>query len=384
MGGPAVGRQDVLRFRLRQHQLDREPGSAAGSTDVGLLAFGVQDTGTDGAAWALAIRGLPTIDPGSIAFAWTLRGAPHAYPRWDLAVVAVATAPWSEADAAKRIFDAAKPLGAAGIPALEGLRVVASHLREIVSEPTVKGDVSGRLTERLDPPYLRFCRPCDTTHVYEMPFRLAALHAGLELDPGTSPPVLRGARGLRPPLYGRLAGDATARFDVLRSYLRFYGPARVTDAATFLDAPVKDVKAHWPPDAVEVEVEEGQASRRPASRFVLPDDLDALTGGGGNGSASSVRLVGPYDPYLQLRDRELLVPDETRRKDLWRVLGRPGAILAAGDVVGTWRPRASGRRLTVLVQPWGTLTAEQRAGVQEQAERLAGHRGVQLTAVTET
>lgn len=350
---------------------------------MALLDFGVQDTGHDGAAWALAIRGLSSLDPADVAFAWTLRGAPHAYRRSELAAVAVATAPLSEADAAKRIFDASKPLKAAGIPTLDALRVVANHLRDIVRTPTPKGDVSGRLTDMVDEAYLRFCRPCDTTHVYEMPFRLAALQAGLELEPGTSPPVMRRIAGHRPNGYRRLATEAVARVNVIRSYLRFFGPARVSDMATFLDAPPKDLKAHWPTDAVEVVVTEDETSGRPQPRFMLTDDLDAITAAGSGGKTPTVRLVGPYDPYVQLRDRELLVPDEAHRKDLWRVLGRPGAIVADGEIIGTWRPRTSGRRLTVRIEPWGPLRARDRAAVEEQAELLAAHRGADLAQVAE-
>ncbi len=103
--GSVVGRSDVLRFRFQRQELHREPGTAAGPLDVALLDHGVQDTGADGATWALAIRGRRR-SADDLALAWTLRGAPHAYRRADLAAVAVATAPLSEADAAKRIFDA--------------------------------------------------------------------------------------------------------------------------------------------------------------------------------------------------------------------------------------------------------------------------------------
>lgn len=375
MAARNVRRQDVLAFRFRRHQLDREPDAGNGPSDAALLDYGVQDTGADGAAWALALRGAGAAGNDELALAWTLRGAPHAYRRSELAAVTVATAPLSEADATKRVFDAAKPLKAAGIPTLEALRVVAGHLRDIVSSPTVKGEVSGLLTERLEQPYLRFCRPCDTTHVYEMPFRLAALQAGLELEGGTSPPVLRRIAGVDPQRYGRLAGEAEPRFDVIRNHLRFYGPARVRDVATFLDAPVKEVEAHWPADAVEVVVEDAPPVGRPGSRFVLADDLDALTEAVPAGPPRTVRLVGPYDPYLQLRDRELLTTDEGRRKGLWPVLGRPGAIVADGEVIGTWRPRTSGRKLVVRIAPWGPLQAGDRALVEAQAERLATHRG---------
>ncbi len=382
MATPTVSRQDVLRWRFRRHQLDREPGAAAGPTGVDLLDYGVQDTGPDGSAWALRIRGAdhPVFD--ELALAWTLRGAPHAYRRAELAQVAVATAPFSEADAAKRMFDAVRPLKAAGVPALEALQVVAGHLRRIVSKPTVKGDASGRLTEVVDPAYVRACRPCATTHVYEMPFRLAPLQAGLDLEPGTSPPVLRRVKGLAPLRFEHLAAEAEDCYDVLRNHLRFYGPARPADAAAFLDASARDVKAHWPEDVVEVTITGEPSTGRTAPRSVLAEDVDDLTTPGDNGPRA-VRLVGPYDPYLQLRDRGLLVADEARRKDLWRVLGRPGAVVADGEVIGTWRPRTSGRRLTVAIDPWGRLGARDRTLVEEQAERLAAHRGVTLAGVSD-
>jgi hypothetical protein len=375
-----VDRQGVLRFRVRRQELDR-PAESGAAGDVALLDYGVQDTGPDGAPWALAIRGALPPGPDELAYAWTLRGAPHAYRRADMDGVAVATAPFSEADAAKRIFDAARPLRAAGIPALKALRVVARHLGDIAAEPIAKGEASTRLTSLLDEPYLRSCRPCDAIHAYEMPFRLAALHAGLELEAGTSPPVLRRLPGADVEAYDRLGGEASPRLDVIRNHLRFYGPARMRDVAAFLDAPVREVKAHWPDDAVEVEVTE--ESDRGAPRFVLAEDADTLVASAVGDPVDEVRLLGPYDPYLQLRDRELLVADEARRKDLWRVLGRPGAILVDGEVVGTWRPRTSGGRLTLRVEPWRRLGRPLMRAVHTQAERLAAYRVVTLAAITE-
>jgi hypothetical protein len=258
-----VSVEDVRHFRFGRHQLDREPvpGHAGEQRDVDLLDYGVQDTGPDGAAWALAIRGVE-ISAADLVYAWTLRGAPHAYRRRDVAAIAAATAPLSEADAAKRIFDAAKPLKAAGIPVLEALHTVAGHLRTIVRAPTVKGDVSSRLAKIVDEPYLRPCKPCNAIHVYENPFRIAALQGGLELEPGTSPPVLRRITGLKPPMYRRLGGEAEPRFDAVRNYVRFFAPARIRDAAAFLDALQADVQRHWPADVVEVRVK-GEAAPRP-------------------------------------------------------------------------------------------------------------------------
>ena len=70
----------------------------------------------------------------------------------------------------------------------------------------------------------------------------------------------------------------------------------------------------------------------------------------------AVRLLGPFDLFLQAKDRPLLVADPRPVKTLWPTLGRPGAVLVDGEIAGTWRPRKSGRTLTVRVEPWTRIT----------------------------
>lgn len=284
-----VTREQVLGYRLRAHQLDRADGHDV--TDVAILDLGVQNTGPDAAGWALVNRGVgpdQAGDPdGKLVIAWTLRGAPHVYRREDIAEVAAAVAPFSDADAAKRIFDAAKPLREAGIGIIDALDEVAGQMRSIVTKPTVKGDMSGRLSNQMGDPYLRFCRPCNVIHLYEQPFRLAALRAGLELQPGTSPPVLQPINGWHGP-----AKKASPRFDVIRAYLHFFGPAAPKTVAAYMDAPVKDVKEHWPAETVEVDVNGVTLS-------ALEGDVADLQ----PSSTEDVRLLSPFDPYLQSRPR---------------------------------------------------------------------------------
>jgi hypothetical protein len=355
-----VSRRQVLGFRVRAQQLDRAHGRLE---DTAVLDLGAQDTGPDGGLWALALRGVDVtaLDPDDLALVWTLRGAPHLYRRADLPAVARAVEPFSDADAGKRIFDASRPLKAAGIGNLEALDAVASAMRSVVTQPMAKGEVSSRLTALMDEPYRRFCRPCDTVHLYEQPFRLATLRAGLELEQGTSPPVIRPVPGFEP------ADEVPDRLEVVGAYLRLLGPATPKQVADFLDAPVKDVKARWPDESVEVSVE-GE------SRWVLAEDEALL----GEEAAEVTRLLGPFDLFLQPKDRALLVPDTSRHKALWPVLGRPGAVLVDGEVAGTWRPRKSGRRLRLEVDSWQRLP---RPAVEEQAERLAAFRGVTLTGL---
>jgi DNA glycosylase AlkZ-like len=372
-----VNRSEVLAHRIHRQQLDRaEAGRPI--TDAAVFDFGVQDTGRDGASWALTNRGVPIRDATEleaspdVALVWALRAAPHYYRRSDLAEILVATSPLSDKDAAKRVIGADKPLKAAGIPALAGLAEVATQMRHVVTGPLVKGEVSTQLTARLDPPYLRYCGVCKATHSWEVPFRISALYAGLELEPGTSPPVLRRISGWPRRTPGPAPDPLAApqSLQPIRNYLRFLGPATPNDVAAFLDSPVAEIKAHWPTDVVEVNVD-GQRA------WLLGDveDLDQDRG--------LLRLLGGFDLFLQGKDRDLLVRDRSKHKALWPILGRPGAVLSGTEIVGTWRPKSAGKDFTLRLELWNTLPKLARSRLDVQAERLAAHRGQNLKAIVE-
>jgi len=86
------------------------------------------------------------------------------------------------------------------------------------------------------------------------------------------------------------------------------------------------------------------------------------------GSAAPARLLPSGDAYflLQGADRELLVPDIDRRRELWTPRVWPGALLVNGEIVGTWR-RAHG---TVTIQTWRRLSRAARQAVETEADSL--------------
>ena len=371
-------RSEALEYRIHEQQLDRAEAPRA-ITDAAVFDFGVQDTGRDGASWALVNRGVPLHDAAEletsadVALAWTLRAAPHYYRRADLPEILVATSPLSDKDAAKRVIGADKPLREAGIGTLEGLTEVATQMRHVVTRPLVKGEVSTQLTARLDSPYLRYCGACKATHSWEVPFRIGALYAGLELEPGTSPPVLRPI----PRWPKRKPGPATTdplaapeSLQPIRNYLRFLGPATPKDVAAFLDSPVAEIKAHWPEDAVEVSVD-GRRGWILGEVGNIEQDPELL------------RLLGGFDIFLQGKDRDLIVPDVSKHKELWPILGRPGAVLVGTEIVGTWRPRTAGSEFTLRLSPWTTLSKRTRSQLEIEAERLAAHRGLEFAGIVE-
>ncbi len=395
-----VSRAQAVRYRLAAQGLTAEPDSRS-ATEVEILDLGVHDTGPHGATWALACRGAQGVAtwPSSLTVAWTMRGAPHAYRSRQLAAVARANLPWSHLDASHRVHDAAEPLRAAGVPAGAALSTLAHELRSIVRRRLPKGEVSTRLAARMSEPYVRWCGVCHATHLYEQPFRLAALPAGLVLEPGTSSPVLRPRRHWDPDIATSLAHlpqtsqDASgpiatehSRHDLLLATLRFFGPLTPHQVADFLDVPLAEVAARWAQLLEDGTLTEVTVTRR--SRGSDPVDSEEAGRGQramrtadlGNmeGAATSglVRLVGPYDLFLQGRDRHLLVPDPQRREALWPALGRPGAVLLDGEVIGTWQPRATESRLHVVVDPWTGWRSPVRRAVDEQADLLAHHQNL--------
>lgn len=89
---------------------------------------------------------------------------------------------------------------------------------------------------------------------------------------------------------------------------------------------------------------------------------------------TGLRLLPPRDPYLQAGDRKTLVPKQHHRQ-VWTTVGEPGTVLIDGEIVGTWRPRKSGRRLTVAVTPFDSLSDGHRQAIEAEAEAIGPLRG---------
>ncbi|HEV7193455.1 MAG TPA: crosslink repair DNA glycosylase YcaQ family protein [Jatrophihabitantaceae bacterium] len=359
-----LSRAQVIAYRVAAQGLHRQGSEARG---LAVLDIGVQDSGSDGARLALDARLKATppadgIGPGKpLALAWSLRGAPHVHRRRDLDSLAAALWPLSEADATGRLNETGPSVARAGIAALDQYAIAVDAMRAVVTAPMGKGAASTAVTKRIPPQMRRNCRVCKAHHISDSAMRPAALGAGLELEPGTSPPVLLPRSKAR----AATGPDVAAMRKLIIAYLRLLGPATSGDVAGYFDARRADIEQIWPAKLVEVTVD-GRTSWLPAA---VVDEVRSAQ------PADVVRLLGPFDPYLQARDRHLIVPDVSVHKALWPVLGRPGVIFADGEAVGTWRTKAAGPTLTITVQEFVPLPPSVRARIDDEAERVAGVRG---------
>jgi len=107
-----------------------------------------------------------------------------------------------------------------------------------------------------------------------------------------------------------------------------------------------------------------------------PDDAPA--------TASSVRLLPEYDVYVMgYRDRDAFVPPAVREQikahGKGRYEGPAGTpfLLVDGVCAGIWRRRKTAKRIELTVEPARKLTRAERAGIDDEAERIGAFLGLQ-------
>jgi len=168
----------------------------------------------------------------------------------------------------------------------------------------------------------------------------------------------RWVRGFEP------ADPDAALADVVRRYLRAYGPATPEHFARWFGAPRR-----WAADALDRLGDELEQV------VVAGNDAWQLAGEGdpGDDAVEGVRLLPYFDAYvIAAQPRELLFPGRAAERALARgQAGNYPVLLVDGEAAGVWHLRRSGRRSTVTVEPLRRLTAARRKALDEQVARIA-------------
>lgn len=382
--GAEIRRRDVIAFRLGAHGLTQR------LPEGGLLEAagrcGIQNSPPGSAALALNAR-VASLTPEqmdsavaeekSLLQAWSLRGAPFFFPTADAPVFTTGVLPPTkdEEDALRHFIPGVQPaldrlgmsLGRAVELTDEEIRAVLAGRRLAINE--LGAETAVRIADRLKPAQRRRWEQVGP-YAPGQPLGEAVVHFCLRILTLRRVVCFAPRAGDKAPFVlveewlGRGIPDVDpdlARADLLRRYLRCYGPSDRAGFAAWVGIRSGDTDPWW--DLVEEEltrVEFGGAA------WILTEDLDAL------GSAplpKGVRLLPPRDPYTQLRDRGTIV-DQAHHRDVWRAVGEPGTVLVDGTIAGIWRPRKAGRTLTLTVRTFSALPERHRAALQDEAERL--------------
>lgn len=367
-----VDRVQALAYRIAAQELHRPHGTLG---ELAALDLGIQDAGQVSARLAITARldveparlaggsFVDALDEAGVTLAWTHRGAPHLHRRDELAEVAAAMVPLSDADGQARLSWQRGDVAQADMPVTQALTTAAHALRQVVDATMTKGAASERVSKILPAGLTRWCRGCQATHIHEQLMRLSTLRAGIRLEPEVSPATLTPLEGTKTVVE---SPDVPACVRVVERYLHLHGPAGQSEAAGFVCTNKTTAKEMWPDELVEVSLD-----GKPA--FLAAQDIAALEN---PPEPDFVRLLPPLDPLLQARDRLTLVPDKDHHKAVWKIIGNPGAILAGGEIVGTWRAKARGRKsLDFTLAPFWKLSKGRRSEIEAEAARIATVRG---------
>jgi hypothetical protein len=158
------------------------------------------------------------------------------------------------------------------------------------------------------------------------------------------------------------ADPDTATAELLRHYLRAYGPATPQHFARWLTAP-----ARWAAELFESlgdELQQVELEGLPCWRLRAEPLPEATVRG--------VRLLPYFDAYaIAAQPRELLFAGKAAERAL--AGGQAGnfpVVLVDGVVAGVWHLRRSGRRTTITVEPIGRPAAVIRRGLESEVARV--------------
>jgi hypothetical protein len=391
----AVSNDDVVAFRLAAQHLTerfREDGlvDAAGVCAVqdsppgsALLALHAR---VEGVTAERLVHALGVTK--SLMKTWCMRGAPFVFPVADAAVFTAGVLPPTE-EAMIHLLPGARPaLSKLEMGLAQAVELCAAEIRGVLSGRRLAIDELGtelatRVAQRLSPtqcsvwegpgPYAPG-QPLGegVTHFC---IRILTLQGVVCFAPRT---VRKSQFVLADEWLGHSPAEAdvgVARAELLRRYLRSYGPSHRKDFAAWLGVRVGDVDPWW-------RLVEDELTPVPfhGSTWLLTADLDALRS---PPQPRAAHLLPPRDPYTQMRDRETIL-DKQHHPSVWKSVGEPGAVLVNGRIAGTWRPRTNGRRFTVAVTTFGSIPPHAERVIQDEAEQVAALRGASSVQVVIT
>ncbi len=382
--------EQIRRFRLAAHHLDQKcpPEGLLAATG----ACGVQNSPPG--AWETAlfqrVEGC-TLDmlydalygQKSLLQAWSFRGAPVIFPSEESPVFLTALLPqpgeepWIYTqgiglalDWLGMTFDQLLPLAKRAAACLESRAI---QTKEALDQ-TLADQIVPWLPEEKRPLW-------NAPSMYGRPDRQTVGGAVVPflLRPcAFSSLVVFGQRsGIHPTFtsYARWLGHPPAAMPqaeqiLARKFLHCYGPATPQAFASWLGCTPRQAKRLW--NGVAPELTAVTVAGKPC--WVLRQDLDALQNT--PPPAQSLLLLGPHDPYLDVRDRAVLLPQAQLHKQVWKTVANPGVILREGEIVGIWKSKKAKDRLDVTFQPFQPLSGAEIGLAEQQARQWTAFQGL--------
>lgn len=391
-----VTADQVRWYRLAAHHLDKRYPPSQLEEAAGVCGLQNSPPGAWETALFTRLEGCPAArlraaleEEKSLLQAWSYRGAPVVFPEKESAVFLQALAarpgeePWIYTrgvtlalDYLGMDWDRALDLVRRAVRCLEGRTIRSKEELDRVLAAEAAAELPPAQWQKWNAPTLYGPPERQTVGGAVVSFALRPC-AFLGL-------VVFGARQSISPTftsYTRWVGhplqpDARAEAKLVRKFLGAYGPATAADLGNWLGCSPAQAKRLWNTVKEEL-VPVDKAGKR---GWMLQSDLSALEGA--RPPALPLRLLGAHDPYLDARDRWLLLADTALQRKVWKTVANPNVVLRQGQVAGIWQTRTVRGALEVTFTLFEALSAAETTCLTEMAEQYAAFREIRLRSCT--
>jgi len=156
--------------------------------------------------------------------------------------------------------------------------------------------------------------------------------------------------------------------ELMRKFLHCYGPATVDYFMNWLGCSVQQAHRLW--NTISDEVVPVQVEGKIC--YMLSADMDSLLSA--DSDEEKLILLGAHDPYLDMKDRTIILENKSFHKTVWRFVANPGAVLKGGRIIGTWKTKTLKDKLEISMTLWEPTQPSEQQLLKSLAEEYEAFR----------
>lgn len=169
-----------------------------------------------------------------------------------------------------------------------------------------------------------------------------------------------------------LKENVEASKELMRKYLHCYGPATVDSFMKWLGCTTLQGHRLWKLMSEEIEAVSVEGKKA----YILKTDKEAIMSA--QLPERQYLMLSGHDPYLDQRDREILLPDKAQHPQIWQMVSNPGAVIDKGEIIGVWKSQKKKTGLEIEIKLWKKASKPQ---LIELVNQYAAFRKQSLLAV---
>jgi len=176
---------------------------------------------------------------------------------------------------------------------------------------------------------------------------------------------------------GRMPGGLPgADKELVRKFLHCYGPATLDSFMRWLGCSKKQAHRLW--NAISDEMEPVQVEGK--NCYMLSEDVNNLFCA--ESSGEKLILLGAHDPYLDMKDRAVILENKSFHKTVWKFVANPGVVLRGGRIIGIWKTKTTKDHLNISMTLWESAQPSEQRALKSLAEEYATFHQLRLKKYT--